>query len=347
MTMKLSVILLFCLGSCLLVKPARAFNPEQEPFKSIIERGIELTVTNQFDEACQLYEGMIENYPDYPAGYFYYGATLQAQMLDEEDYKDANHFYDLMDRAINLNDSLMNNGSADAWAIFYGGSACLYRGFMKMKEGRWFASYKDASRGVGLLEKAVAIDSTLYDAYLGIGSYRYWKSAKADFLTWLPFIADHRREAISMIRQAIEKGLFVKYVGRDQLVWILMDYGDFETALKLAGENYRDYPRSRFFRWTLASAAFRSGELAQSYGLYQQLLEEVKQLPDNNHFNEVECLVNMARVEKLRHNWNKAYEWSDQALRTSLEREIRERARNKLRKALEIREEALKYLGSQ
>ncbi len=347
MTIRSLFLAFICLAVFSFTDAVQALNPEQEPLKSIIESGIELTLTNRFEEAFQLYERVITDYPHNPAGYFYCGATLQARMLDMEDYRDAGRFYEFMDRTIQLSDSMINDGSSDAWSIFYGGSAYLYRGFLKMKEGHWYASYRDASRGVSLLEQAVTVDTLLYDAYLGIGSYRYWKSAKANFLTWLPFIPDRRNEAISMISTAIEKGLFVKYVGRDQLAWILMDHKDYETALKMAEENCREFPRSRFFRWTLASAAFRSGDLSMSYDLYQQLLQEVEELPDNNHYNEIECLVNMAQIEKLRHNWNGAFELSDRTLRTYLEPDIRERAKNKLRKALEIRQEASQYIRNE
>ena len=35
------------------------------------------------------------------------------------------------------------------------------------------------------LQQPFELDSAFYDAYLGVGSYKYWKSSKGKFLTWL------------------------------------------------------------------------------------------------------------------------------------------------------------------
>ncbi|RQV92292.1 MAG: tetratricopeptide repeat protein [Calditrichaeota bacterium] len=319
-------------------------NPQEEPVKNLILQGIELTLNNRFEQAFRLYQDLIERYPHHPVGYFYCGATLQAQMLDREDYSDAGPFYSLMEKSIVLSDSLDAAGVNDPWVYFYSGSSHLYRGFLKMKLGEWFSAYKDASNGVSLLEKAIEQDSSLYDAWLGIGSYRYWKSARADFLLWLPFIPDERDEGIRMVYQAIEKGYFVEYVGKDQLVWMLLDYGRENEALALARENHLAFPGSRFFKWTLAAAAFRSREFDLSFRLYQELLDEIRNLPDSNHFNEIDCLVHLAEIEQIREDWLQAFRWSDEALRLNLDPEIRQRAKNKLKKALTIRNEAKLYI---
>jgi len=315
-------------------------DPVAEPLKSTILEGIDLTLNNQFEQADRLYQDLIDSLPEYPAGYFYKGATMQAEMLDAENFQNKQEFYALMNRTIQIADSLNRAEEGNAWIYFYKGSAYLYRGFLKMKEGDWYAAYQDARKGVKTLEAGVQQDSTLYDAYLGIGSYKYWKSAKAKFLLWLPFISDQRVHGIELVSQAIQKGLFIEVVGKDQLVWILMDHGDIPRALTLARENYQAYPESRFLRWTLASAAFHAGEWSLSKKLYEELLQQVRRLPANNGFNEVDCLVRLAEIARENESWDNALVHADEALRISLDAETRERAKNKLKKALEIRQEA-------
>lgn len=324
--------LLFFSTSCIW-----ALNPYQEPLKSTILKGIELTINNQFDEALLLYQQVINKYPHHPIGYFYQGATIQAKIFDSEDYNTLEQFYQSMEIAVVKADSLHKVGFSDPWIHFYEGSAYLYRGFMKTKVDGWFSAYRDAKKGVNRLEKALAQDSLLNDAYLGIGSYKYWKSARANFLLWLPFISDEREKGIRMVNRAIEHGEFVHTVGKDQLCWILMDKGDFEKALVIARQNYLAYPLSRFFKWTLAFASFRAEKLDLSFRLYEELLGEVGKLPNNNHFNEVECLVKMAEISVKLQNWDKAVELSDQALSLPLNEELRKRAKNKLKRAAELK----------
>lgn len=317
-----------------------ALNPKDDSIRSLILQGLDFSYTNRFEEADRVFERLIQAYPHHPVGYFYKTANLQAQMLDAEEYEREQDFYRFAERTIQLAESLQTADQADSWILFYKGSAFIYRSFMKMKIGNWLSAYKDASRGVGLLEEALALDSLLYDAYLGIGSFKYWKSAKAEFLLWLPFLSDQREQGIAMIYKAIEKGEYVRPVGRDQLVWILMDKKEYKEAFNLALQNHEAYPSGRFFKWSLASAAFRLGEWEISRRLYQELLTEIQQLPQNNHLNEIECLVKMAEIAAQNGQWTDAYQLSDRALRFNLNESVRKRAKNKLQKALALRREA-------
>ena len=65
-------------------------------------------------------------------------------------------------------------------------------------------------------------------------------------------------------------------------------------------------------------------------------------LSGNNGFNEVECLVRLAEISWENKHWVDSYNLADEALRLNLDTETRDRARNKLKKALEIRDDAEK-----
>ncbi|MFZ0389923.1 MAG: hypothetical protein WAN36_05650 [Calditrichia bacterium] len=287
---------------------------------------------------------MIRRNPYHPVGYFYKGAALQARMLDAEDYRQATEFYTLMDKTISTADSLLQQDPDNAWVLFYKGSAFLYRSYMKAKENDWLPAYRDALKGVGSLETAVECDSLLYDAYLGVGSFKYWKSARTEFLNWLPIIKDEQEKGIRMVRTAVEQGIFVHWIARDQLCWILLDDGQLEEALQIAGENAEAFPQSRFFKWTLVSALERTGRSEEAYQQYQDLLQQVRSLPQNNGYNEIECLVSMAEIQFKKENYHLAFQHADEALRLRLPQQVRSRVRKKLQKALDIRSSSAEYL---
>ncbi len=318
--------------------------PENPKIREVILKGIELTINNEFEKAFELFGELVRRHPDSPIGYFYQAATLQSRMLDAEDYSRVDLFYALMDSALVRARVLRESGRADAWNFFYEGSIYLYRSFMESKLGDWLAAYRHALRGANLLETAVAQDSTLYDAYLGIGSFKYWKGAKSRIVLWLPFVSDERQKGIQMVWKAIEKGRLVHWIARDQLAWILMDAGRCEEAVRLSRENLAQFPRSRFFKWTLVAAAYRCEKWELSERLYRELLEEIRRLPKNNHYNELECLVKLADISCKKADWAAAYHWSDEALRLPVSGSVRQRARKKLKRALEIRHLAAKKL---
>lgn len=322
-----------------------AQTPENPEIARRIEQGIILTIRNEFDQAEQVFRDLIADYPQRPVGYFYLGATYQAMMLDRENYDSLQAFRNVMQTAIQRAKDLLKKNKDDTWALFFEGSAYLYISFIDSKLGRIWGSYRNASRGVGRLKKILKYDSTFYDAYLGVGSFKYWKSSKMKSLKWLPFISDQRREAIPMIELAIRKGRFTQLVGRDQLAWIYLDDGKPEEALQLALENYRLYPESRFFQWTLVAAYYRSNRLEEAYQLYRQLLHEIRQLPENNHYNEIVCLLRMAEIEYRWTHYAAVEKLTSELLSLSLSEDIRKRSRKKRQQALDLKRKSTRELA--
>jgi len=318
------------------------FDPE---IKQQIETGIEKTILNDFSGAALIFQNLIDRYPDQPWGYFYLGATYQAEMLDAEEYDKVDDFTDLMERSIEISKEQQKVNAENPWAYFFEGSAYLYRSFMDSKTKKLWGAYRNAVKGVGRLEKVIELDSTFYDAYLGVGSYKYWKSSKAKLLTWLPILKDERDLGIEMVHTAIEKGSFVKLVGRDQLAWISLDHGEADKALQLALENHRLYPRSRFFLWTLVEIYYRNEQWDEAFGLYRQLLGEVRQSPENNHYNEVTCLLRMAEIYYSRGDFFNTELFASEILSLKLDDKMRNRVKPKLKEALKLKQQSLAELA--
>ena len=325
---------------CQLIAAAVVFatNPSEREIQKQIADGIERTILNDFSGAESVFLNLIDQYPQQPFGYFYLGATYQAQMLDAESYEKLDDFTAAMERAIELAKERQQDNEEDAWAYFFEGSAYLYRSFMDSKLKKVWGAYRNAVKGAGRLEKVIELDSTFYDAYLGVGSYKYWKSSKTKMLTWLPILKDEREQGISMVQTAIQKGDFVKLVGRDQLAWILLDSGKAPDALELAIENHQLYPESRFFMWTLVEIYYRDEQWEEAFTLYQKLLKLLRELPENNHYNEVTCLLRMAEVYYMRGDFLNADSLASEILSLKLSEEVRERVKPKLKRALKLKQ---------
>lgn len=338
------IFLVVCL--CLLTTtpalPRCEITPE---IQAQIARGIEQTINNDFRGAEALFRELIVKYPRQPFGYFYLGATVQAEMLDREDYTRLAEFEGALDTTIMLAESLRKQDDSDIWAWFFEGSAYLYRSFMDNKRKKMWGAFRNASKGSGRLEKALQIDSTFYDALLGVGSYKYWKSSKAGALTWLPFVADDRRKGLEMVRNAIKKGRFVKWVGRDQLAWMLLDFGDAPAALELAAENHRQFPESRFFLWTLVEIYYRTQQFDTAFQLYQTMLGKLRASPENNHYNEMTCLLHMAEIQCQRGNYREAEQLLTELLNLELSPDVFERSQHKRKAALALKQRCAKEIA--
>ncbi len=310
-----------------------------------VHTGIEQTLRNDFVGAESTFTRLINRYPERPCGYFYLAATYQAEILDAEDYRELPRFKKLMDTAIQKAEALRSEEPPTPWVYFMEGSAYLYKSFMDSKTGRIWGAYRNALRGVDRLNKAIGMDSTFYDAYLGVGSYRYWKSRKAKSLTWLPFLKDEREQGLRMVRTAIEKGSLVKYVGKDQLAWIEIDRGNWEEALALALENHRRYPESRFFMWTLTEIYYKSQKWKEAMQWYQRLLKIVRALPENNHYNEATCLLRIAEIYAHFGDYRTARLYCQELLQLHFDKDVRKRVKKKIEQAKQLKKRCEKKLA--
>ena len=315
-----------------------AQTPDDPAIARQIKDGMEKTILNDFAGAKLAFQQLIEEFPDQPYGYFYLGATMQAEMLDLEDFSEIDSFKTLMKTTIDLAGAKQEIHKDDPWPLFAEGCAHLYHSFMDSKTGKMWGAYRNAVKGTNRLVKAIELDSTFYDAYLGVGSYRYWKSAKGKMLTWLPFISDEREKGLKMVEVAVEKGRFSRLVAKDQLAWILLHRQDYERALQMALENHQEYPESRFFMWTLVEIYYKSGKTQDAYNLYEKLLKIVQGIPDNNHYNEMTCLLRMAEISCSGGDYKTASLLLENFFRLELDDKIHKRSKKKRKRAEELQD---------
>ncbi|MBN2414711.1 tetratricopeptide repeat protein [bacterium] len=334
-------------GLCLLVLAGSAsaqtsFPPEA---KRLILQGIEQTLSLEFDSCLATFHRVRELMPGHPAGYLHEAAALQSMMMDYETDKWEERFSRCIDRAVSTADSLLRISEDDPWLHFYLGSARSYRGLYDAKSGRLISGFILAKSGLGSLAKAVELDTTLYDALLGLGSYRYWAGKYYRHLKWLPWIADEREQGIEQVRIAWQRGTFTRWVGLNSLAWIEWDRGNFEEALALFQQGLERFPGSRFFLWGIADTRFKAEAWEQALPVYREILASVRGESLNNGFNEVTCLVKLAKCCLETGRFEASFRYADRALEMKVERKVEKRVQHLREEADGIRHTALTELG--
>lgn len=270
----------------------------QSPFSgavdSLILRGIDLTLESRFDSALAVFHEVSRRTPEHPVGPFYLAATLQSEMMDYETDRFEEAFYQYIDSALVAGERLLDQGDSDAWTHFYMGSAFSYKGLYQVKSGSYVPGFISAHKGIGHLKNAMQLDSTLYDACLGVGNYQYWSGRFYKYLRWLPFIRDERESGIENIRLAIEKGTFSRWVSINSLAWIEYDREEYAEALRLFRMGLEPYPDSRFFLWGVGSCLFRIKRWRDAIEIYEVLLDSVLNGKIYSGYNEAECRLRLA-----------------------------------------------------
>lgn len=75
------------------------------------------------------------------------------------------------------------------------------------------------------------MNNELYDAYLGLGLFYYWKSSKAKVLTFLRLMKDEREKGIEYIKISVAKGRFAPLEGQFDLIQIYYAEDRYQDAL--------------------------------------------------------------------------------------------------------------------
>ncbi|MBN1465308.1 tetratricopeptide repeat protein, partial [candidate division KSB1 bacterium] len=165
-------------------------------------------------------------------------------------------------------------------------SALAYKSFQIAREGKIIKGLSLALQAVNRLDEIVAQDSSFYDAYLGTGSYLYWRSYLTRHLAWLPFFHDQRATGIAQIEKACHNGLLSRWAALSNLAWIYIQEKDYDKAIECAQHGLNSFPTSRFFLWPLGDAQFHKKDFAAALATYSALLKSVIAEKHNNGYNE-------------------------------------------------------------
>ncbi|NOY78360.1 MAG: hypothetical protein GXO76_10890 [Calditrichaeota bacterium] len=310
-----------------------------------IKRGIDATILQNYSLAYSVFDSLIAKNPDDPRGYFYKAAAIQSKMMDLEDYSEGDVFERYIQKTIRLSNRMIHSYPGDGWGYFYAGSGYSYYALYLIHEKKYFKGIRLAQKGMGLLNRAVSLDSTVFDAYLGIGTYEYWRSRKTKFLKWLPIFPDRTKDGIRKIKLAFRKSRFARSVSLNELIWVEIDRGNWKAAIDYARQGLEQYPGSRFFLWPLAEAYFRGGFHHQAANAFADLLKTYEKETLSNHYNEAICAYKVAISAFFDHDYVRSKKYCEMFLSYARSPKIKKRLNRKKKEIRKILEEDKKILS--
>jgi tetratricopeptide (TPR) repeat protein len=166
---------------------------------------------------------------------------------------------------------------AEAW--FYLGGAYGARVQLRVLRGDRLAAARDGARIKEALERALALDPSMTDAYFGIGLYHYYAAvapAAARMLRWLLLLpGGDRAGGLDEMRRARASGLLVRDEADYQLhiidVWYEKQY---RRALDYLAQLTGRHPRNPHFRQATAEIEdFYIDDTVASLRTWQALLD--------------------------------------------------------------------------
>lgn len=271
--------------------PARSFG--DAGIDSLLRTGIDLTLRHEYGNAREVFRSLSRKYPEDPAGYVFESGVLQTMAMDYEEYIPGAEFDSLITLAKTRAEAAIELYPKSGWPHLLLGTAIGSDAFTRAQRGDWFAAATLGMSSASSFESALDIDSSLVDAFAGIGTYYYWKTRRIQFLTWLPFVADRREEGIALLRRCMEEGVYNRYAAMSSLVGIYNDAEEYEKSVAVAQGALTRYPGNRIFLWGLATALERDGRLPEAIDAYARLLAAIRSDSRSNRYNELVCRLKL------------------------------------------------------
>ncbi len=252
----------------------------------LLRKGIDRIINQRYDEAKIIFTELDKIHSDIPLGKIYLAATEIAKGYDYEMPFNDELITEYLESSKAISKRLIEKDRKNIWNKYFLALAEGYISYYDAIQGSWLKAISNGLNSISLFEEILDTDSSFHDAYIAIGTFKYWKSAKTEFLNWLPFIDDEKDLGIKYLSFAINNSSYNYHLAVNSLIWIYIDQKRFGDAINLAMKALNKYPDSRIFRWGLARA-YEEIDTEKSIKEYFKILNSYPDTLTSNRINEI------------------------------------------------------------
>lgn len=221
---------------------------------SLLDRAVYSIYDLRYDRATEVLSRITGVYPERPEGYFFTGAYFLFRYSVEGKYEVAllDSFRVYNDLAIEKANRSLGNPSGERAALFILGGAYGYRARYFFERRSFFSAISPAKNGLRYLEMVLGKDTTVYDAYLGLGMFNYFTGQIplwAKPFAFLLGISGDRSVGILQLKKAMREGRCARFDAADVLSQIYRFYEkDAGQALATVETILSEFPGLRYFQ---------------------------------------------------------------------------------------------------
>lgn len=253
---------------------------------SILKSGINLIIDQKYDEARSLFEELDKNRKDIPFGKIYLAAVSIAKSYDYNLPFDDEAILNNLDEAKNLSETLLESDDKNIWNIYFFALSEGYIAYYKALRENWIDALSSGLNSVSAFEHCLDLDKNFSESLIAIGSYKFWKSKKTEFISWLPFIHDEKEIGIRYLKDAVKNTSYNSHIAIYSLIWIYIEQEEYSDAIIVAENALAKHPESRLFKWGLARS-YENVDPVKSIKIYKDILDSYPKFLNSNRINEV------------------------------------------------------------
>ena len=276
-------------------------------FEKQILQGLDATFKFDFEKSEQIFNSLIEKNPDAPAGYHFKSIPYLWKYLDNKSDSDYVSFINLSDSTIKKANNLLKSDSVDTFLYYILGSSYSYRAMAFTRQESYLDAILATKKSISYLTNTVMIDSTYYDAYMGLGLFNFMIAQTPPALKWaqrMTGIEGEKDKGIAFLKLAGDKGKFSKVEALFYLSQILTEfYGADEKTEELLILLNRKYRGNFLFKYSLAIFYLKLSRLEKSENILKSIISST-----DKDFSQLSrySILSIGDIYFYRNNFDKA-----------------------------------------
>lgn len=325
--LKILFVLLFCSNTF-----SQNLFPEEVDL--LLKSGIDNLINQNYYEAKNIFTKLDQKFPLNPLGKIYLAAVEIIKDYDLAENFDEVYIENKFLEAEKIIEDFNKENKDEILYKYYEALTDGYLAYYEALNENWLDAISDGYNSIKNFDECLQIDSTFYDAYIALGTFKYWKSEKTK---WLPLIKDEAQTGINLLLKAVDHPSYNNYLAVYSLQWIFINEKKFNEAINISEKVLKKYPLSRFFKWGLARA-LEEIDKEKSIEIYSEILNSYKNLNNLNGQNEIILKHLIAQqYEKLGKPKN-ALNLCNEILSKKLSENIKNKLKERLSRVEELKE---------
>jgi len=248
----------------------------QPAISKAVKKGLEFGYNFNWAKSDDIFQGLIEKYPDDPRGYHFRASIYLWYYLSNQDKSDFKLFVAYSDSAIEKARNILNKNPDDVDILYILGSDYSYRAIAFSKSEKFLDAVWASKKSESYLNRTLELDSTYYDAYLGLGLYNFAVGQIPSAFRWalnLAGIHGNKATGLDYIKMAAKDGSISKVEAEYYLSQILSEFSDdYKESANYLKNLIGKYPKNLLFNYSYAVLNIKMRKLNEAQKLLVKII---------------------------------------------------------------------------
>lgn len=262
-----------------------AQNYDWARYDSLVTAGIKQIYGIKFEQAESTFSIVDKEFATHPAGKFFKAMiTWWRILLDLENEKLDDKFYDQLEEVIDFCDDILDKNPKNSDAMFFKGGALGFRGRLLAIRESWFKAALDGKDALPLVFKAYELNPQNTDVQLGFGIYNYYAEVIPQkypvvkpFMVFFP--KGDKNKGLKQLENVAYNGRYAKIESRYFLMTLYFQFEENpDETLKYAKLLLKDFPDNPMFEKYYGLVYVRQNDYINAAKIFGGILNKC----DNN-----------------------------------------------------------------